>query len=319
MRTSMRLCLTVAALALLLSGSPARADVIVCFGDSNTEGGTAFGIPHVGYPGPLQGMLGGDSVVNAGKGGESAFSGTFRFPGVMQTHRPKFALIMEGTNDIGVFSAATVAFNLASMAAVAREHGTTPIVSTLIPNTRKPEQGALVPSYNAAIAQMASEQKIVLVDSHGRVAGNWGQMTSDGMHTNYAGASAIAQGFADTVNANRGGGGGGGGGGGCFIATAAFGSYAEPHVMVLREFRDHILLPRKIGQWFVGQYYKYSPPVADFIADRPALKAAVRTSLLPVVGLAWLGLHHPALLFAGLLAMLALGAVTLRRLRRQTP
>ena len=88
--------------------------------------------------------------------------------------------------------------------------------------------------------------------------------------------------------------------------------------MVLREFRDRVLLPRRAGQWFVGQYYKYSPPVADYIADRPALKAAVRTSLLPVVGLAWASLHHPALLFAGLLALFALGGLALR-LRRRNP
>jgi hypothetical protein len=38
----------------------------------------------------------------------------------------------------------------------------------------------------------------------------------------------------------------GGGGGGCFIATAAFGSYVEPNVKLLRDFRDHYLLTSAI-------------------------------------------------------------------------
>ena len=40
---------------------------------------------------------------------------------------------------------------------------------------------------------------------------------------------------------------GGGGGGGCFIDTAAYGSYMEPHMMTLRSFRDEYLLSNKLG------------------------------------------------------------------------
>lgn len=91
--------------------------------------------------------------------------------------------------------------------------------------------------------------------------------------------------------------GGSTGGGGCFIATAAFGSYLDPHVMVLRHFRDNVLLQSEIGTEFVKFYYKYSPPVADFIAHHDALRMLFRFALTPLI----FGAEYPmvlALLFA---------------------
>jgi hypothetical protein len=78
------------------------------------------------------------------------------------------------------------------------------------------------------------------------------------------------------------------GGGGCFIATAAFGSPMASHVMILRQFRDKILLPNRIGRAAVVFYYKHSPPLADYIAAHDNLKTLVRLSLLPIIGLSWL-------------------------------
>jgi hypothetical protein len=92
---------------------------------------------------------------------------------------------------------------------------------------------------------------------------------------------------------------GGGGGRGCFIATAAYGSKFEKHVQLLRRFRDLYLMPYKIGRTFVSAYYRYSPPVADFIANQDILRMIVRCTLLPLVGLSWMLLHlgvAPALL-----------------------
>jgi uncharacterized repeat protein (TIGR02543 family) len=78
-------------------------------------------------------------------------------------------------------------------------------------------------------------------------------------------------------------GGSGGGGGSCFIATAAYGSYLDPHVYVLRNFRDRYLLTNDIGKAFVEFYYRYSPPVAAFIGKHDTLRTAARWALSPVV------------------------------------
>jgi len=70
---------------------------------------------------------------------------------------------------------------------------------------------------------------------------------------------------------------------GCFIATAAYGSYLDPHVMVLRGFRDNILLKHSLGKWFVAQYYHYSPPLAAIISQHASLRVATIIALTPMV------------------------------------
>lgn len=81
------------------------------------------------------------------------------------------------------------------------------------------------------------------------------------------------------------------GGAGCFIATAAYGDYDQTSVMLLRRFRDQVLLTNAPGQWFVDTYYRLSPPIADVIAVHPALRFLTRVALLPAEGAAVLVLH----------------------------
>ena len=75
----------------------------------------------------------------------------------------------------------------------------------------------------------------------------------------------------------------GGGGGGCFIATAAFGSYLDPHVVVLREFRDKVLLTNYFGRIIVKFYYANSPVIANSISQNGGLRIATRLVLTPFI------------------------------------
>jgi immune inhibitor A len=109
---------------------------------------------------------------------------------------------------------------------------------------------------------------------------------------------------------HRPGGGGGSSGGGCFIATAAYGSYLHDDVKVLREFRDEHLLTNAPGRALVKAYYKYSPPVADYIAENESLRLVTRMALTPVV----YSIQYP---FIPAFATVIGSAIFLRRRKRR--
>jgi hypothetical protein len=56
-------------------------------------------------------------------------------------------------------------------------------------------------------------------------------------------------------------------------------------VHYLRAFRDQYLLTTAIGNKFVQLYYRYSPPLADYLRRHDALRALVRVALTPLVAL----------------------------------
>jgi len=97
----------------------------------------------------------------------------------------------------------------------------------------------------------------------------------------------------------------------CFIATAAYGSPMEPHVKVLREFRDRFLVTNSVGQAFIKLYYMTSPPIADYISEHESLRTATRWSLTPVI----YGVKHPKaiMLIVFGLGMVAAGYTTVRK------
>ncbi|MDQ5984396.1 MAG: Virginiamycin B lyase [Syntrophus sp. SKADARSKE-3] len=98
---------------------------------------------------------------------------------------------------------------------------------------------------------------------------------------------------------------------GCFIATAAYGSYDDAQVKILRAFRDKYLLTNPWGEAMVRFYYKHSPPIADTIRSYPALKAPVRWALAPIV----FGIQYPSMI-ALMLGLVVIGGNRLNQRRR---
>ncbi|MCM2280222.1 MAG: hypothetical protein NDI61_00090 [Bdellovibrionaceae bacterium] len=64
----------------------------------------------------------------------------------------------------------------------------------------------------------------------------------------------------------------------CFIATAAFEGHS-PEVMILCRFRDEVLRSTAIGRRLTLLYYRFSPPVADFLDAHPGFKPPTRKAL----------------------------------------
>ena len=77
----------------------------------------------------------------------------------------------------------------------------------------------------------------------------------------------------------------------CFIATAAYGSLDDHHVLMLRQFRDTYLKSSAFGRRIISNYYLLSPPLAQLISEKPAAQSVVRMAIAPMASLSFLSLH----------------------------
>ena len=71
---------------------------------------------------------------------------------------------------------------------------------------------------------------------------------------------------------------------GCFIATACYGDYDAPEVIILRKYRDEHLLTNWLGSLFVRFYYAVSPSIARCLEKSDMVKSFIRNYFLrPIV------------------------------------
>jgi len=92
------------------------------------------------------------------------------------------------------------------------------------------------------------------------------------------------------------------------------------HVKILTKFRNRHLLTNLIGRYILDAYYKFSPPVANFLHNHPFARAVVRYSLIPITGIAYVSLSiHPLALLFAFMVLLLTGVYFFKRLaiRRQ--
>jgi lysophospholipase L1-like esterase len=201
-------------LFLLVAGrSHAETYTVDAFGDSITAGWWVYArdgngcVGCGGYEPALQSLLksaGRDAVVkNWGRGGESTSGGASRVGSVLSYDKPRYILLMEGTNDLLFLSPYTVRANMAYMVDVSLARGVVPVLGTITPDTRN---GKPINLTNTLLRELAAQKKIALADHYSALISNWSSLSVDGLHPNSAGYAKMAQIWsgamdtADTIN-----------------------------------------------------------------------------------------------------------------------
>ena len=70
---------------------------------------------------------------------------------------------------------------------------------------------------------------------------------------------------------------------GCYIATAVYGDYNAPEVLVLRKFRDNVLKRSSLGRLFIKAYYAISPRLACKLKSNTFLNSKIKLILDRIV------------------------------------
>jgi lysophospholipase L1-like esterase len=176
-----------------VNSSSLHAHLIVCVGDSITEG---FADPN-NWPHWLKARLGvAWQVVNQGVGGDKTADMLARIDQALALN-PHFVIILGGTNDLanGDVSLETMQANICEMCTKIEYHDAVPIVCTVPPNSFFLEQRDLL---NAWIVEYANTKGYGLIDFYAVIddPSNPGHsnpllVMSDGLHPNDKGYSAM--------------------------------------------------------------------------------------------------------------------------------
>jgi hypothetical protein len=66
---------------------------------------------------------------------------------------------------------------------------------------------------------------------------------------------------------------------GCYIATMAYGYYDHPQVVILRRYRDNVLMQSVLGRVFVKFYYWISPKMVKTLRGNNTINSIIRKCL----------------------------------------
>ena len=198
------LCSLFVLCTLLIAPACAEQIVVDAFGDSITSGvpyyqatsGNGCLPPCGGYEPELQRLLnaaGRDSAVrNYGVRGDTTSGGLQRIDTTLATSKPKYILLLEGTNEIYFSSPYTVRSNMSLMVDKALANNTIPIIGTLTPDsqfTSKP-----IPFTNDLLKELAESKQIPLADLYSATVSKWSSLSnSDGIHPNMTGYAVVAK------------------------------------------------------------------------------------------------------------------------------
>lgn len=104
----------------------------------------------------------------------------------------------------------------------------------------------------------------------------------------------------------------GGGTSSCCACVSAYASTDDGHLNIIRQFRDRYLMTNPVGRGVAALYYNvFSPPVAHFINDHPAVKPVARVALSPVVAISTVAVDTTLAEKIAILGSLALVATAL--------
>ena len=67
---------------------------------------------------------------------------------------------------------------------------------------------------------------------------------------------------------------------GCYIATICYGNENLPQVVILKNYRDDVLLKNIWGKLFVNIYYKISPKISVFLKNKDRLNHLIKYLIL---------------------------------------
>ena len=102
-------------------------------------------------------------------------------------------------------------------------------------------------------------------------------------------------------------------GGSCCAAASAYDATDDGDLDVIRQFRDEYLMASPVGRGVAALYYEvFSPPLASFINDHPAVKPVARAALAPVIAISTVAVDTTLvekLIIAGLFTLASVAVV----------